>query len=172
MEQLFNMDYATAAGPDRKRKAETVGQIDNKDLRILEILKESGDLTVRQVAARTLLPITTVHNRINRLKKMGVIKRFTIELDYRKMGKTLSAYVLVRVDSHYLKSLRISQHELARELKQLAFVEKADIVTGTIDIIMLIRVKDIEELDKIVIDTLRDFKGILSTETLVILKEG
>ncbi|MCK4335388.1 MAG: winged helix-turn-helix transcriptional regulator, partial [Candidatus Aenigmarchaeota archaeon] len=47
-------------------------KLDKKDLRILEILKERGDLTVRQVASRTLLPITTVHNRIKRMKSLGV----------------------------------------------------------------------------------------------------
>lgn len=68
MEQLFNMDYAAEAHLEAK-DGKTGTVVDSKDLRILEILRESGDLTVRQVASRTLLPITTVHNRIRRLKK-------------------------------------------------------------------------------------------------------
>lgn len=147
-------------------------KIDKKDEKILEILKEMGDLTVRQIASRTLLPITTVHNRIKRLKKAGIIKRFTIEIDHKKVGKALAAYVLVKVDSKYLKGFRRTQHDLARDLKSLAFVEKADIVTGTIDMVLLIRVKDVEELDRIIIDKLRDIQGIESTETLVILREN
>jgi Lrp/AsnC family transcriptional regulator for asnA, asnC and gidA len=147
-------------------------ELDKKDLKILEILKENGDLTVRQIASRTLLPITTVHNRIRRMKSLGIIRRFTIEVDHRKMGKTLSAYVLVKVDSKYLKNMRMSQHDLAKDLKKLDFVERADIVTGSIDIIALIRVKDVEELDQVVIDRLRDVQGIESTETLVILRES
>jgi DNA-binding Lrp family transcriptional regulator len=147
-------------------------KLDEKDLLIIKMLKERGDLTIRQIASRSLLPITTVHNRIKRMKSLGIIKKFTIEVDHRKMGKSISAYVLAKADSHYLKSFRISQHDLAKELKALEFVEKADIVTGAIDIILLIRVRDIDELDKIVIDKLRDFKGIMSTETLVILREG
>jgi DNA-binding Lrp family transcriptional regulator len=157
-------DYATGQGKDDK--------IDAKDLRILQLLKESGDLTVRQVAARTLLPITTVHNRIRRMKKLGIIKRFTIEVDNRKVGKSISAYVLAKADSKYLKGFRKTQHDLVKDLKRFDFVEKADIVTGNIDIIMLIRVKDIDELDKIIIEKLRDVQGIESTETLVILREN
>ncbi len=147
-------------------------ELDKKDLKILDILKENGDLTVRQIASRTLLPITTVHNRIRRMKSLGIIRRFTVELDHRKMGKQLSAYVLVKVDSKYLKNMRMSQHDLAKDLKKLDFVERADIVTGSIDIIALIRVKDVEELDQVVIDRLRDVQGIESTETLVILRES
>lgn len=147
-------------------------KLDKKDLRILEILKERGDLTVRQVASRTLLPITTVHNRIKRMKSLGVIKRFTVEVDHKKIGKPLAVYVLVKVDSKYLKGFRRSQHDLVKDLKALDFVEKADIVTGTIDIVLLIRVKDVDELDKVIIDKLRDIQGIESTQTLVILRES
>ena len=171
MEQLFNMGYATAARPDDKGGEKSAG-VDRKDLRILEILKESGDLTVRQVAARTLLPITTVHNRIRRMKRLGIIKRFTIEIDHRKTGQPIAAYVLVKIDSKYLKGFRKTQHDLVKDLKRLEFVEKADIVTGTIDIILLIRVKYIDELDSIIVEKLRDVQGIESTETLVILRES
>ncbi|MCK5023020.1 MAG: Lrp/AsnC family transcriptional regulator [Candidatus Aenigmarchaeota archaeon] len=147
-------------------------KVDKKDERILEILAQRGDLTVRQIASRTLLPITTVHHRIKRLKSEGIIKRFTIDVDHKKLGKSIAAYVLVKADSKYLKGFRRTQHDLVKDLKKFHFVEKADIVTGTIDMILLIRVKDIEDLDKIIIDKLRDVQGIESTQTLVILKEN
>lgn len=147
-------------------------KMDKKDLRILEILKERGDLTVRQIASRTLLPMTTVHHRIKRMRSEGVIKRYTIEVDHGKIGKGLASYVLVRVDSKYLKGFRKTQHDLVKVLNSMDFVEKADIVTGTIDIVLLIRVKDVEELDRVIVERLRDVQGIESTQTLVILKEG
>ncbi len=147
-------------------------KLDKKDMRILEILKERGDLTVRQIASRSLLPITTVHHRVKRMKSLGIIKRFTIEVDHKKTGKGLGAYVLVTIDSKYLKGFRRSQHDLVKDLKALEFVEKADIVTGTIDIVLLIRVRDVEELDKVIVEKLRDIQGIESTQTLVILREN
>jgi DNA-binding Lrp family transcriptional regulator len=147
-------------------------KLDEKDEKILELLRERGDLTVRQIASRTLLPVTTVHHRIRRMKSAGVIKRYTIEVDNKKIGKPLAAYVLVRIDSRYLKGFRRSQHDLVKDLRKLAFVEKADIVTGTIDIVLLIRVKDVEDLDRAIVEKLRDTPGVLSTETLVILREN
>ncbi|NIP40951.1 MAG: winged helix-turn-helix transcriptional regulator [Candidatus Aenigmarchaeota archaeon] len=147
-------------------------KIDKKDEKILELLKERGDLSVRQIASRSLLPITTVHHRIKRMKSLGVIKRFTIEVDSKKIGKPLAAYVLVRIDSRYLKGFRRNQHDLVKDLRNLAFVERADIVTGTIDIVLLIRVKDVDELDKVIVEKLRDMKGVESTHTLVILNEN
>lgn len=147
-------------------------KIDAKDLKIIGMLKGRGDLTVRQIASKTAMPVTTVHHRIKRIKKEGIIKKFTVELDYKKIGKLLSAYVLLRVDSTYLKKTGKNQHDLVKNLKSLNFVEKADIVTGTIDMILLIRVRDIDELDKIIIEKLRQIEGIESTQTLVILNEN
>jgi DNA-binding Lrp family transcriptional regulator len=147
-------------------------KLDKKDERILEMLKERGDLTVRQISSRTLLPITTVHHRIKRMKSAGVIKRFTIEVDHKKTGKPLAAYVLVRIDSRYLKGFRRSQHDLVKDLRKLGFVEKADIVTGTVDIVLLIRVRGVEELDRAIVEKLRDVPGVESTQTLVILREN
>ncbi|NIP40464.1 MAG: winged helix-turn-helix transcriptional regulator [Candidatus Aenigmarchaeota archaeon] len=147
-------------------------KLDKKDIRILEILRERGDLSVRQIASRTVLPITTVHNRIKRMKSLGVIKRFTIEVDKKKIGKALAAYVLVKIDSRYLKGFRRNQHDLVKGLRKFGFVEKADVVTGTIDIVLLIRVRDVDELDKVIVEKLRDTQGIEDTQTLVILREN
>ena len=70
-----------------------------------------------------------------------------------------------------MKGFRRTQHDLIRELRKFEFVERADIVTGTIDIVLLIRVRDVEELDRVIIERLRDVQGIESTQTLVILRE-
>jgi Lrp/AsnC family transcriptional regulator for asnA, asnC and gidA len=146
-------------------------KIDKKDLRILEILKDNGNLTVRQIASRTQLPITTVHHRIKRMKSSGVIKRYTIEIDNKKIGKGLAAYSLVKVDAKYLKGFRKTQHDLLKDLIRMDFIEKADIVTGTVDIVLLIRARDVDDLDEIIV-RLRDVQGIESTQTLMILHES
>ena len=146
-------------------------KLDKKDLLILDILKEHGDLTVRQVSSRTQLPITTVHHRIKRMKSLGIIKRYTVELDHKKIGKGLAAYSLVKADAKYLKGFRRTQHDVVKELLKFDFIEKADIVTGSVDMVILIRARDVDELDDIIVK-LRDTQGIESTETLVILHEN
>ena len=44
-------------------------KLDDKDLKILEILRDHGDYTTRQIAKKTLLPVTTIHNRIKKLRR-------------------------------------------------------------------------------------------------------
>ena len=78
-------------------------EIDEKDQKIIELLQEHGDYTTRQIAKHTLLPITTIHNRIKKLKQEGVIKKFTVELDYAQINKGLLVYILISVDLQLLK---------------------------------------------------------------------
>ena len=143
--------------------------IDDKDKKILEILKEHGDYTTRQIAKKTLLPITTVHNRVKKLKKEGFIKRFTIEPDYGKLERNFVAYILVSANISLLKEKKKSQYDLVQELKRFYFVERADIVSGGTDLVVIVRVKDVEEFDRCLLTKLQLVEGIEKTQSLIVI---
>lgn len=145
--------------------------MDEKDERILNVLKENSKLSTQQISKRVSIPITTVHHRIKRLEKDGVIKKYTVVLDPKKIGKPISAYILVTVNYNLLKQIKRTQHDLAKKLKSHDNVEEASMVTGGTDIIIKIRVKDIDELDDFVTKYLRNIEGIEKTQTTVILNE-
>ena len=50
-------------------------EIDEKDKRIIEVLREDSSLTTRQIAKKTRVPITTVHHRVRKLKEDGFIMK-------------------------------------------------------------------------------------------------
>lgn len=143
--------------------------LDEKDKRILEVLQEHGDFTTRLVAKKTLLPATTIHNRIKKLKKEGIIKKFTVELDNYKIGKGFSAYVLISTDLHMLKQKRKTQYDLAQEIKSFPFIERVDIVSGGSDLVAIIRVKDVEEFDSVLLGKLQKVEGIDRTQSLIVI---
>ncbi|MEM2992766.1 MAG: winged helix-turn-helix transcriptional regulator, partial [Candidatus Caldarchaeum sp.] len=70
-------------------------ELDEKDLKILQELVEDAEQTVSAIAAKVKMPRTTVQERIKRLKQLGVIKKFTVQLDHSKLGKPATAFVLV-----------------------------------------------------------------------------
>ena len=89
----------------------------------------------------------------------------------KKIGKHISAYILIVVDYKSLKENKITQHELAKKIRQHEFVEETAMVTGGTDIIIKVRVKNIDELDYFVTKYLRNINGIEKTQTMVILNE-
>ena len=145
--------------------------MDEKDEKVLKLLRENSKLTTHKISKRLLIPITTVHNRIKKLEKEGIIKRYTVELDNKKLGKNIAAYIHIVVDYKLLKEIKMSQQDLARKLKHYEFVEEAAMVTGGTDIIIKVRVKDIDELDDFVTKKLRNIDGIEKTQTMIILNE-
>ncbi|HLC95914.1 MAG TPA: Lrp/AsnC family transcriptional regulator [Candidatus Nanoarchaeia archaeon] len=147
-------------------------KIDEKDRKILEILTEHGDYATRQISKKTGLPITTVHNRIARLKKERIIKRFTVDLDHHKLKQGFRAYILVSVNLSLLKEKKKSQYDIVKEIRHFPFVERVDIVSGGPDLVVMIRVKDVAEFDAILLTKLQHIEGIEKTQSLIVIHEN
>jgi len=75
------------------------------------------------------------------------------------------------VDYKLLKQIKKTQDELTKKLKLHHSVEEASRITGGTDLIIKIRVKDVDELDDFVTTYLRNVDGIDKTQTMVILNE-
>ena len=146
--------------------------VDDVDVKVLGVLKENGRDTVRDIAKKLNLPITTVHNRLKKLKKGGVIKRFTIEPDYEKLGKGIAVFVSASIDHSKLVEGKKGIDGLKKQLHGFPEIEKIYAVTGEIDLILVVRVGSIKELDEFLIKKLRNIQGVQKTTTQIILEEG
>ena len=146
--------------------------LDKKDTTIIAVLKENAKLSTQQIAKRTRIPITTVHNRIKKLEKQGIIKGYTVVLDNKKVGKPLAAFILVTVDYKRLKELKRSQYELAQQLLKHPAVESSAMITGAADIIIKLRVGNVDELNEFVTVYLRNVEGVEKTQTAIVLNEA
>ncbi|MEK6867190.1 MAG: Lrp/AsnC family transcriptional regulator [Nanoarchaeota archaeon] len=146
--------------------------IDEKDKKILEILKEHSDWTTRIIAKKTNLPITTVHNRVKKLKKEGIIKKYTIETDNKKLEINFVAYVLISANLQTLKQKHKTQYDLAKELRKLWFIERVDIVSGGTDLVAIVRVRDVDEFNNVLLGKMQLIEGIEKTRSLIVIHEG
>ena len=144
-------------------------KLDKKDLQIIEILKEDSSLSTHKISKKTHIPITTIHNRIKKLKQEGVIKNFTLNLDQEKLGNSISAFLMIDIDASS-KTVEINQKDIIKKLSHLDEVENAYIVTGVADIVAKVHVKGIKELNELILEKIRKMHG-LETRTLIILEE-
>ena len=145
--------------------------MDKKDEKIIEVLKENSKLSSQQISKRTLIPITTVHNRIKKLERKGIISKYSVILDNKKIGKLVSAYVLINVDYRLLRNKKISHKDIIKRLKMYEAIDEASVVSGSIDILIKVRVKDMEELNVFVTEKASNIEGIERTQTMIILNE-
>ena len=135
--------------------------MDEKDLAILEKLMENARKPVKEIAKEVKLPRTTVAERIKKLVNKGIIRKFTAILNYEKIGKPITAFILVS----FIPNPDISQRELAREISKIKNVREVYIIAGEWDLLLKVRGKDMEEIGKLVLDKLRSMKGVGKTVT-------
>jgi len=136
-------------------------EIDEKDRLILSTLKENSSLSIQKISRKTGIPIATVHHRLKRLRAEGVIKKYTIVIDQLKLGRKLVAHVLI-------KAIPKSDHiTLLEKLMKHESVEDGSAITGAFDVMIKVRVADVDELDKFVLKYLRTFDEIATSETMI-----
>ncbi|MGC8578289.1 MAG: Lrp/AsnC family transcriptional regulator [Thermoproteota archaeon] len=70
-------------------------KIDEKDKLILSILYEDARLRNKQIASKLNLSQVTVARRINKMKKLQVIKKIVPILDYQKLGRPFTYFILL-----------------------------------------------------------------------------
>ena len=137
--------------------------MDEKDLIIINALKKDASLSVAKLAINTNLPSTTIFNRVKKLKDSGIIKNYTINLDKDRVYGNIIGIILI-------KATNTDQRQIVKKLLEHPSVENAAIMTGNTDIVIRIRVKSIDELNKFILDYLRKVKGIQDSTTMISLE--
>jgi DNA-binding Lrp family transcriptional regulator len=143
--------------------------MDEKDKAILEQLQRDSSQTTSDISEATNIPITTVHNRIKKMEDRGVITDYTVEVDHKQLGKGIAAYILVTVMYTLPDGEQVQQEDVAKQISQLDEVETLDIITGSYDLVLKVRVGEVDELNDFVISKLRNIKGVDKTQTMVSL---
>lgn len=84
----------------------------------------------------------------------------------------MSLTILISANLQILKQKHKTQYDLAKELRKFWFIERVDIVSGGTDLIAIIRVKDVEEFDAILLQKIQLIEGIEKTQSLIVIHEG
>ena len=139
-------------------------QLDAVDRRLVEALREDGRLSVNELAARASVSRATAYQRLGRLRETGVIRRFTVDVDPRKLGLPIAALVLVSVVQH-------AWREVGDRLRRLPGVEWLALSTGSFDYVLLVRAPDVEHLRDVVLGGIQSIADVQSAQTLLLLDE-
>jgi len=145
--------------------------LDTKDQRILAELMADGRKPVVEIADELQVPRATVQERMKRMVESGVIRKFVAVPDYSKLGKRVTAYILVSFRSEE----NVSQRGLALKIARLLEVHEVSVISGQWDIVVKVRADSVEDVGLFVTEKLRTMKGIEKTETCVCfesIKEG
>ena len=138
--------------------------VDDVDRHLLDLLRDDGRLSVNELAARANISRANAYQRVNRLRESGVIRRFTIDVDPKRLGLSVTALILVDIEQH-------SWREAAGRMLELPGVDYVGFTTGMFDLMLRVRAADMDTLRDVVLERLQAFPEVRSTQTSFVLDE-
>ncbi len=78
------------------------GELDERDLRILELLARNARMPYSEIARRLGVSDVAVMKRVRRLEQLGVIKGYTVVVEPERMGYRLVSLTGIDVEPEHL----------------------------------------------------------------------
>jgi len=131
------------------------------DMKIIKTLQADARKPIIRLAREVDANEATVRRRIDKLMKEGIIERFTVVLNYHKLGRAIKAFIGLRVQPAKLREIvdHLSKHPDIQVLYR---------TSGDTDIIAEVIVEKMEDLNKFLEEEL-SLEGILGTIVTIVI---
>jgi len=116
---------------------------DNLDLDILNVLLNNSRLSYRQIAKKAKVSAATVMHRINAMEKEGIIKKYSVYLDFEKLGYDFMVVVSLKISKGKL-------FEVEKKIAQEPNVTSVYDVLGDSDAVLFGKFKTKKSMDQFI----------------------
>ena len=137
--------------------------IDEIGLQILKILQEKARIPNVEVARQVGMAPSAVLERIRKLEKQGYIDGYEVRLNPKRLKRDLIAFITVTCQGPG------GAAKAGRFLSGLTAVQEVHHVAGNDGLLVKVRVRDTEELGRLIREELASDKGIAATQTTVVM---
>jgi Lrp/AsnC family transcriptional regulator for asnA, asnC and gidA len=136
--------------------------LDNTDKVILSFLKENSRKTFVDIGKSLGISDSTVYNRVKRLSEIGLIKKFTVDIDESLLKEKTKGFMKINV-----KPGEIS--EVAKNTVKVKGVLELHEVHGATDLFLKIEAENLEAL-RFIILKIREIPDVIQTDFFPIFK--
>lgn len=141
-------------------------EIDNVDLKILNLLMQDATMAYTEIGKRIFVSGGTVHVRMKKMEDMGIVRGSQLIIDHTKLGWDISAFLGIYLDKSSL------YEEVAVQLMKIPEVVNVHYTTGIYSIFAKIVCRDTMHLRQVLHDKIQKVSGIQRTETFISLEES
>lgn len=138
--------------------------IDATDRAILALLQENARISNAEIGRRIDLATSAVHQRIRKLEEQEVILGYAGRVDPRAVGYGLAAFVMIQTGEQARSA------EITRGLTAVPEVLEVHRVVGEDCFFVKVRVRDPDELARLLDDTIQRIPGVSGTRTTIVLQ--
>ncbi len=141
-------------------------EIDNIDRQILNILMQDANTSYVDIAKRIHVSPGTVHVRMKRLERLGIVQKAYMNVNYTKLGFDMCAFLGIYLEKSSM------YNQVIQALQQIPEVVNAHYTTGIYSIFAKVICRDTEHLRQVLYGKIQEIEGIQRTETFISLEES
>ena len=146
-------------------------KLDDIDYKIIGILQEDATRSVQDVADEVGLTTNPCWRRMKRLEEQGVILRRVAVIDPAALGLGMTAFVRIVTETHTKDWLQTFK----RSVRQIPEISECHRMTGDVDYLLKITVRDLAHYDKVyqrILDLVPNLKDVSAAFSMERLKDG
>ena len=117
-------------------------EIDETDVKILQALIRDDRSKLKDIAIECRLSSTAVKNRIDKMKKKGLIYKFVMNINMEFFGYKIPLLIGINLDPYF-------EHEIVKIIKSHVKVAGINKSIGKYDLCIVVFAKNINELDEL-----------------------
>lgn len=145
----------------------SVSEISPADFRILKQLQSSGRMTNQELAEKVGMAASPCWRRMKHLEDSGVITGYQANIDRKKIGLGLLAFIRVKIDSHSEEDAQ----SFEQEVDALPSVIACYAIAGDADFLLQVVAKDLDSFSSFAMEVVRRLPGIKEMQTSFVLRE-
>ena len=143
--------------------------VNERDMSLLEKLQKDCRKSLKEIATEVGMPMSTVHEKIKRFEKTGLIKSYRALIDEKRLGFDVTAFIMA--STKCIEGDKNFQRKLGETIASLPHVLETHTINGDWDLLIKVKFKNVHELGKFVAEKVRTVPGIDKTVTIVSIDE-
>lgn len=140
--------------------------MDRYDARILSTLQEDGRISWSQLAIKISLSASACQRRVEALVDKGIIENFTVNLNEKKLGHNVKAFVEVNIDR---QNTELAE-DFRRRVREHPQVQACHMISGTIDFMLEVVAKDLDSFGQFIDGELLSLPAVKDASSSIVLK--
>lgn len=141
-------------------------ELDLTDAHLLRLLVQDSRRTNASLAAELGIAQSTCLARLNALKRRGIIRRFTVDVEPAALGSALQALIFVRIRP----GARHLMAEFGQSIRQAPGVAQVFFLGGDEDFVLHVSLRDAQDVRDFVVEHLSANPAVANTRTSLVFE--
>jgi len=125
-------------------------KIDDINKQIINILQDDGSITNSELAGRIGLSPASTIERVRKLEKQGIIRKYCALIDHEKIGKNVIVFVEIITKDHHREAMDL----FIGAVKNVSEVLECYHISGDSDFLLKVIADDIADYERIALEEL------------------